>query len=65
MLLVGVALAIPSLPAAIAVLMFWTSTNAQIRSEEQVLATALGPRYLTYRAEVPRWIGRMKAIEKR
>ena len=57
MLLAGVALAIPSLPAVVAVLLFWVSANAQIRSEEHVLETALGAPYLTYRAQVPRWIG--------
>ncbi|WP_187393948.1 isoprenylcysteine carboxylmethyltransferase family protein [Oceaniovalibus sp. ACAM 378] len=64
MLLVGVALALPSLPAVIAVFLFWLSANAQIRSEEHVLETALGAPYLTYRAQVPRWIGRPGSIGK-
>jgi protein-S-isoprenylcysteine O-methyltransferase Ste14 len=64
MLLAGVALAIPSLPAVIAVFLFWLSANAQIRSEEHVLETALGAPYLTYRAQVPRWIGRPGSIGK-
>lgn len=57
MLLPGVALAIPSLPAVIAVFLFWLSANAQIRSEERVLETALGGPYLDYKMQVPHWIG--------
>jgi hypothetical protein len=45
--LVRIVLAITSLPVVIAVLLFWVSANAQIRSEDHVLETALGAPYLT------------------
>ncbi|MGC8202576.1 methyltransferase family protein [Aliiroseovarius sp. PTFE2010] len=64
MLLAGVALAIPSLPAVIAVFLFWLSANAQIRSEERVLETALGAPYLDYKMQAPRWIGRPNSTIK-
>jgi protein-S-isoprenylcysteine O-methyltransferase Ste14 len=46
MLLAGVALAIPSVPAVVAVLLFWLSATTPIRSEERALETALGAPYL-------------------
>ena len=58
MLLAGVALAVPSVPAVTAVLLFWMCANAQIRSEERILEKMLGAPYLSYKARVPRWIAR-------
>lgn len=57
MLLAGVALAIPALPTAAAVVIFLTSASLQIRSEEVALARTLGQPYLAYCKDVPRWIG--------
>ncbi|WP_156209736.1 signal peptidase II [Pseudorhodobacter wandonensis] len=57
MLLAGVALAIPALPTAAAVVIFLTSASLQIRSEEAALARTLGQPYLAYCKDVPRWIG--------
>lgn len=54
----GLALAIPSVPTFLAVPIFWASANIQIRSEERVLARALGAPYHAYLQRVPRWIGR-------
>lgn len=56
-LLTGVALAIPALPTALAVVMFLISASLQIRSEEAALTRTLGQAYLTYCKDVPRWIG--------
>lgn len=57
LLLAGVALAIPALPTALAVGLFFTAASLQIRSEEAALAAANGPDYDAYRRAVPRWIG--------
>ncbi|WP_240793983.1 methyltransferase [Pseudorhodobacter turbinis] len=57
LLLAGVALAIPALPTAAAVVIFLTSASLQIRSEEAALARTLGQAYVTYCKDVPRWIG--------
>ena len=57
MLLLGVALAIPSLPGWIGLFLFLVAANLQIRSEERALSRRFGPRYATYQKTVPRWIG--------
>ncbi len=57
MILAGVALAVPSLPTALSVMMFLASASLQIRSEEAVLTRTLGQVYRTYCEQVPRWIG--------
>ncbi|MDQ1901949.1 MULTISPECIES: isoprenylcysteine carboxylmethyltransferase family protein [unclassified Paracoccus (in: a-proteobacteria)] len=57
MLLMGIALAIPSLPGLLAVLLFITSASVQIRTEERVLLAAHGAAYRRWSAQVPRWIG--------
>lgn len=57
LLLIGVALAIPSLPTAVAPLLFIRLASTQVRSEETVLRGAIGPEYEAYMASVPRWIG--------
>ena len=56
-LLAGVALAIPSVPGAAAVGLFWWSASLQIRSEERILTQTLGQPYRHYLASVPRWFG--------
>lgn len=61
-LLSGVALAIPALPTALAVALFFTAESLQIRSEEAALAAANGPTYDAYRRAVPRWIGWPKGV---
>jgi protein-S-isoprenylcysteine O-methyltransferase Ste14 len=60
MLLIGVALAVPSLPTAIAPLLFLWSAHVQIRSEEAVLLATHGRAYADYMARTPRWIGLRK-----
>lgn len=57
LLLAGVALALPSIVTILAVLLFWLSARAQVRSEERALAATLGEPYRAYRAHVPRWLG--------
>ena len=57
MLLMGIALAIPSLPTFLAVVLFVTSASVQIRTEERVLLAAHGAAYRRWSAQVPRWIG--------
>ena len=57
LLLAGLAIAIPSLPTLAALVIFWASAAAQIRSEESILAQTLGAPYRDYLARVPRWIG--------
>jgi len=57
MLLIGVALAVPSLPTALAPLMFLWSAHVQIRSEEAALLATHGRTYADYMARTPRWIG--------
>lgn len=57
LLLVGVALAIPSLPTAVAPLLFIRLASSQVRSEETALRAAIGTEYEVYMASVPRWIG--------
>ncbi|MDH2328084.1 signal peptidase II [Cereibacter sp. SYSU M97828] len=52
-LLSGVALALPSLPTALAVLLFFLSASIQIRSEEKTLASAA---YAQWAEETPRWL---------
>lgn len=60
-LLAGVALALPSVPTMLAVLLFGLAAHLQVQSEERVLAAALGGRYRAYLARVPRWLGRPAA----
>ena len=57
LLLLGVALALPSTPTALAVLLFALAARTQVASEEHVLATALGQPYRAYADRVPRWLG--------
>lgn len=57
MLLIGVALAVPSLPTALAPLLFLWSAHVQIRSEEAALLAKHGQAYAGYMARTPRWIG--------
>lgn len=57
MLLIGVALAVPSLPTALAPLLFLWSAHVQIRSEEAALLATHGQAYAGYMARTPRWIG--------
>ncbi|WP_294930628.1 isoprenylcysteine carboxylmethyltransferase family protein [uncultured Paracoccus sp.] len=56
-LLAGVALAVPSLPTALAPVLFLWSASVQIREEERVLRAAHGAAYDAWAARVPRWIG--------
>ncbi|MGQ0567229.1 MAG: methyltransferase family protein [Gemmobacter sp.] len=56
MLLVGVSLALPSLPTLLAPLLFLWSAVTQVRSEEAALRASLGEAYDSYAASVPRWI---------
>ena len=55
--LAGVALAIPSLPGLIAVILFYLSATVQIRTEESALRATHGAAFDTLTARVPRWIG--------
>ena len=57
LLLAGVALAVPAVSTALAVLLFWLSARGQIRTEERILAASIGEPYRAYLARVPRWIG--------
>lgn len=57
LLLIGVAIAIPSLPTLAGALLFFCSASVQIRSEEAVLAACHGAEYRAFSATVPRWIG--------
>lgn len=57
MLLIGVALAVPSLPTAVAPLLFLWAAQVQIRSEEAALLATHGQAYAGYMARTPRWIG--------
>ena len=60
-LLAGVALALPSWPTVLALLLFALAAHLQVRSEERALEAALGEPYRAYRARVPRWLGRPAA----
>lgn len=57
LLLAGVALAVPSVPTALAVVLFWGSAQAQIRTEEDLLEQRHGEVYRAYQIRVPRWVG--------
>ncbi|WP_112311249.1 methyltransferase family protein [Pseudogemmobacter bohemicus] len=57
LLLLGVALAIPSLPGWFGFFLFLIAANLQIRSEERALMRRHGPHYAAYLQSVPRWIG--------
>ena len=59
-LLAGVALAVPSVPGLLAVVLFIASANAQIRSEEDALKMSHGKAYEIFRDRTPRWLGRPK-----
>jgi len=56
-LLAGVAMAVPSLPTLLALILFLWSARTQVISEEAALRTATGPDYERYCKSVPRWIG--------
>lgn len=56
-LLAGVAIALPSVPTVLAVLLFGLAAHLQVRSEERTLAAALGEPYRATLARVPRWLG--------
>jgi protein-S-isoprenylcysteine O-methyltransferase Ste14 len=56
-LLIGVVLAIPSMPTLVAAGLFFWSASVQIRSEEVALSAANGAHYEAFRRAVPRWIG--------
>lgn len=56
LLLTGMALAVPSLPTSLAVLVFVTSASVQIRAEERVLLAAYEAEYRRWSAQVPRWV---------
>lgn len=56
-LLAGVAMAVPSLPTLLALILFLWSARTQVISEEAALRTAIGPDYERYCKSVPRWIG--------
>lgn len=56
-LLAGVGLTVPSVPTALAPILFLWSASTQVRFEEVALREALGPDYDRYTAWVPRWIG--------
>ena len=60
-LLAGVALALPSCPTVLALLLFALAAHLQVRSEERTLEAALGEPYRAYRARAPRWLGRSAA----
>lgn len=57
LLLTGLAVAVPSVPTAVAVLLFVLSASAQIRAEERILDAAHGVAYRRWTKQVPRWIG--------
>ncbi len=42
---------------ALAVILFWLSAHAQIRTEESLLERRHGEVYRAYQARVPRWLG--------
>lgn len=64
MLLVGTALAVPSIPTIWGGLLFAASAHIQVRSEERELRRTLGPAYDAYCQSVPRWIGiREKSLQ--
>lgn len=56
-LLIGVALAIPSLPTLLGAVLFVASAQMQIRSEEAALHLKHGAAFEAFRARTPRWIG--------
>ncbi len=56
-LLAGVAFAAPTLLGGIAVLIFFSSAQMQIRSEEAVLLQAHGDAFKAFCARTPRWVG--------
>lgn len=56
-LLLGVALAVPSLTTMIGAVLFWLAARTQIVSEERVLRARFGSAYDNYADRVPRWLG--------
>jgi protein-S-isoprenylcysteine O-methyltransferase Ste14 len=63
-LLAGVAMAVPSLPTLLALILFLWSASTQVQSEEAALRTAIGPDYERYCQSVPRWIGRGREVAR-
>ena len=57
MLLVGMALAIPSIATLFAVLLYWLCVRFQVQQEEAVLKNSLGEPYKNYMSSTPRWLG--------
>jgi protein-S-isoprenylcysteine O-methyltransferase Ste14 len=55
-LLVGAALALPTIPGFIAALLFFGSAQLQIRSEEKALLQTHGEAFKSFCAQTPRWI---------
>ena len=56
-LLAGLMIALPSSPTLLAVILFYWSASAQIRSEEAALQESHGSNFIAYRNSVPRWLG--------
>lgn len=56
LLLAGVALAVPSTPALIALLVFALAARRQVVAEERLLDAQHGASFQAYRARVPRWL---------
>ena len=63
-LLAGVAMAVPSLPTLLALILFLWSARTQVISEEAALRMAIGPDYERYCKSVPRWIGVGREVAK-
>lgn len=61
-LLAGVALAAPTLPGFISVILFVGSAQLQIRSEEAALRKAHGEAFDAFCARTPRWFGNPRAV---
>nr|WP_280922920.1 methyltransferase [Rubellimicrobium aerolatum] len=57
LLLLGVVLALPSVPIMVAALLFWVAAGPQIRSEKRHLETCLGESYRANQSRVARWRG--------
>lgn len=57
LLLAGLSLAAPSLPGLLGVIVFVTSAELQIRSEEAALQASHGAAYTRFRQGTARWIG--------
>ncbi|MGL4404674.1 MAG: methyltransferase family protein [Notoacmeibacter sp.] len=57
LLLVGMALAVPSIFTLLGALLFMVSAHTQVKSEEAALGRAYGNAYGQYLKRVPRWFG--------